>query len=407
MSAAILPDQFIKWFAERGWSARAHQIEVLAKRRRENRCSDRADRRRQDAGRLPADAGRSGRPAEAASPARRPASTRSTSRRSRRWRSTWSAISQARREMGLPITLETRTGDTPASKRAAPEARATHILLTTPEQLCAAASATSDAKPFFGSAHVVLDELHSLVTSKRGELLSLGLARIARHRASDLRITRCSAPPSRGRTVRATGSALPAPDRADHRGRRGEARRARSSTAQRVPWPGHSAQYAIAELYETIKRTRRRCSSSIRAARRRCCSRAVGVNDDILPIALHHGSLDRSSSAAVSRAPWWPTAAAGRTSTLDLGIDWGDVDLVVQVGAPKGASRMLQRIGRANHRMDEPSKAVLVPSNRFEVLECEAALEASREARRTAPTRSRAARRAGAAYAGHGLRRAV
>ena len=64
------------------------------------------------------------------------------------------------------------------------------------------------------------------------------------------------------------------------------------------------------------------------------------------------------------------------TSTLDLGIDWGDVDLVINVGAPKGASRLAQRIGRANHRLDEPSKAMLVPANRFEVLECQAALEA-------------------------------
>ena len=65
------------------------------------------------------------------------------------------------------------------------------------------------------------------------------------------------------------------------------------------------------------------------------------------------------------------------TSTLDLGIDWGDVDLVINVGAPKGSSRMLQRIGRANHRYDEPSRAMLVPANRFEVLECEAAREAT------------------------------
>ena len=67
------------------------------------------------------------------------------------------------------------------------------------------------------------------------------------------------------------------------------------------------------------------------------------------------------------------------TSTLDLGIDWGDVDLVIHVGAPKGSSRLLQRIGRANHRLDESSNAILVPSNRFEVLECEAAVEAARE----------------------------
>ena len=65
------------------------------------------------------------------------------------------------------------------------------------------------------------------------------------------------------------------------------------------------------------------------------------------------------------------------TSTLDLGIDWGDVDLVVHVGAPKGASRLAQRIGRANHRIDEPSRAILVPANRFEVLECQAALNAN------------------------------
>ncbi len=64
------------------------------------------------------------------------------------------------------------------------------------------------------------------------------------------------------------------------------------------------------------------------------------------------------------------------TSTLDLGIDWGEVDKVICVGAPKGAARLVQRIGRANHRLDEPSNAMLVPSNRFEVLECEAARDA-------------------------------
>ncbi|HYH70180.1 MAG TPA: helicase-related protein, partial [Methyloceanibacter sp.] len=73
------------------------------------------------------------------------------------------------------------------------------------------------------------------------------------------------------------------------------------------------------------------------------------------------------------------------TSTLDLGIDWGDVDLVINVGAPKGASRLAQRIGRANHRLDEPSKALLVPANRFEVVECQAALEAAAEGAQDTP----------------------
>ena len=77
------------------------------------------------------------------------------------------------------------------------------------------------------------------------------------------------------------------------------------------------------------------------------------------------------------------------TSSLDLGVDWGDVDLVVNVGAPKGCSRLLQRIGRANHRLDEPSRAVLVPANRFEVLECAVAIDAIAEnAQDTPPLRT-------------------
>jgi ATP-dependent Lhr-like helicase len=55
------------------------------------------------------------------------------------------------------------------------------------------------------------------------------------------------------------------------------------------------------------------------------------------------------------------------------------------VGAPKGASRLMQRIGRSNHRMDEPSQALLVPSNRFELLECRAALDAVAEAAQDTP----------------------
>ena len=103
------------------------------------------------------------------------------------------------------------------------------------------------------------------------------------------------------------------------------------------------------------------------------------MNHDNLPIALHHGSLAVEQRRKVEAA-----MASGRlravvaTSSLDLGVDWAAIDLVIQVGAPKGASRLIQRIGRANHRLDEPSHAILVPANRFEVLECRAALDAVR-----------------------------
>src|SRR6201992_890024 len=103
------------------------------------------------------------------------------------------------------------------------------------------------------------------------------------------------------------------------------------------------------------------------------------MNEDVLAIALHHGSLDVAQRRKVEDA-----MTAGRlravvcTSSLDLGVDWGDIDLVVNVGAPKGASRLLQRIGRANHRLDEPSRGILIPANRFEVLERYAAIGAAR-----------------------------
>ena len=131
------------------------------------------------------------------------------------------------------------------------------------------------------------------------------------------------------------------------------------------------------------------------------------LNDAMLPIALHHGSLTveqrRKVEAAMASGQLRAVVA---TSSLDLGIDWGDVDQVIQVGAPKGVARLLQRIGRANHRMDEPSRAILVPANRFEVLECTAAIEAVRhEDARRRPAAAGRARRAGAACAGHGLRR--
>ncbi len=142
------------------------------------------------------------------------------------------------------------------------------------------------------------------------------------------------------------------------------------ASTERVPWAGHSARYAFGEMYQLIKAHR----TTLVFVNTR--SQAEGIfqdlwriNDDNLAIALHHGSLDVAQRRKVEAA-----MTAGRlravvcTSSLDLGVDWGDVDLVINVGAPKGASRMLQRIGRANHRMDEPSKGVLIPANRLRCL---------------------------------------
>src|SRR5947208_7257522 len=152
-------------------------------------------------------------------------------------------------------------------------------------------------------------------------------------------------------------------------------------TAAQLPWAGHSARHALGEIYALIKRHKTTLIFvNTRSQAEMIFQELWHINDDGLAIALHHGSLDVAQRRKVEAA-----MAAGKlravvcTSTLDLGIDWGDVDLVIHVGAPKGSSRLLQRIGRSNHRLDEPSEAMLVPSNRFEVLECEAAKQAARE----------------------------
>ncbi|MGN6573630.1 MAG: ligase-associated DNA damage response DEXH box helicase [Pseudolabrys sp.] len=297
-------------------------------------------------------------------------------------------------EMKLPIRLETRTGDTPTSKRQRQRRDPPDILLTTPEQL-ALLLATADAPFLFGSLRrVVLDELHSLVTSKRGDLLSLGLARL-HALAPGLTTVGLSATVAEPDDLRRflMPQALEGARLSDIVIGQAGAQPSVSmlDTAEHLPWAGHSARHALDEIYGLIKtHTTTLIFVNTRSQAEVLFQELWRVNDDNLAIALHHGSLDVAQRRRVEDAM---TAGKLRavvcTSSLDLGVDWGDVDLVVNVGAPKGSSRLLQRIGRSNHRLDEPSQAVLVPANRFEVLECRAALDAVAEnAQDTPPLRT-------------------
>ena len=282
-------------------------------------------------------------------------------------------------EAHLAISVETRTGDTPQSRRARQLRKPPHVLMTTPEQLALLLSHDHAATLFGGLRRIVLDELHSMVTNKRGELLSLAIARLATL-SPGVRITALSATVAKPALLR-DWIAAPLPAiRTDLLTAPGGAKPDLTILAsdERVPWAGHSTLYAVPELYAIIKEHKTALLFvNTRSQAEMLFQNLWAINEDGLPIALHHGSLAVEQRRKVEAA-----MVEGRlravvcTSTLDLGIDWGDVDLVVQIGAPKGASRMLQRIGRSNHRMDEPSKAIFVPSNRFEVLECEAALEA-------------------------------
>ncbi|MDQ2703867.1 MAG: ligase-associated DNA damage response DEXH box helicase [Pseudomonadota bacterium] len=389
-TAATLPDPFIKWFAQRGWSPRAHQIELLAKAQAGKSVLLIAPTGagKTLAGFMPTLTDLAVRPKRKPGEARCGIHTLYISPLKALAVDIERNLAKPVEEMQLPITLETRTGDTPAHKRQRQKLVPPDILLTTPEQL-ALLIASSDAKRFFEDLrYVVFDELHSLVTSKRGHLLALGLARL-RAIVPGLQAIGLSAtvadPDELRRWLVAQDGVVdmppPPPPMADLITVAGGAKPDVSvlDSRERVPWQGHSSRYAIPEIYELVKEHKTSLLFvNTRSQAELLFAELWRINEDSLPIALHHGSLDVSQRRRVEKAMETNSLRAiVATSTLDLGIDWGDVDLVIHVGAPKGASRLAQRIGRSNHRMDEPSKAILVPSNRFEVLECRAALEAS------------------------------
>ncbi|MEL6435909.1 MAG: DEAD/DEAH box helicase, partial [Pseudomonadota bacterium] len=379
-----LPDTFVRWFADKGWQPRAHQLELLGKAEAglSTLLIAPTGAGKTLAGFLPAliDLERRGKPKPGMmkpgihtlyiSPLKALAVDIERN------------LTKPVDEMGLPIRIETRTGDTPQAKRQRQKTHPPHILLTTPEQVSLLLS-HKDAQRFFGDIrYIVLDELHSLVTSKRGHLLALALARLRKYvpylqtiglsatvaQPDDLRRWLVAQEPHEARhseLIEVDGGAKP--------------NISILKCDDRIPWSGHFARYAMPDVYEAIKaHNTTLIFVNTRSQAELLFQELWAINEDSLPIALHHGSLDVSQRRKVEQAMAKNALrAVVATSTLDLGIDWGDVDLVVHVGSPKGASRLAQRIGRANHRMDEASKAILVPANRFEVMECQAALDAN------------------------------
>ena len=282
-------------------------------------------------------------------------------------------------EMGLDLRAETRTGDTPQGKRQRQRTRPPQLLMTTPESLALLLSYPDATGMFARLRCVIVDELHALAGSKRGDLLALGLARLQALAPACRRVA-LSATVAWPEALRTWLS--PQADGADVtliRGGDGPPAEISILTPEaRIPWSGHMAIHAISLVYAEICKARTTIVFvNTRAQAEICFQQLWRLNDLNLPIALHHGSLAPEQRRKVEAA-----MAAGRlravvaTSSLDLGVDWAAVDLVVQIGAPKGVSRLVQRIGRAGHRLDRTSRAILVPANRFEHLECRAALQA-------------------------------
>ncbi|WP_420397136.1 ligase-associated DNA damage response DEXH box helicase [Nioella sp.] len=280
-------------------------------------------------------------------------------------------------EMGLPIRIEDRTGDTPQSRRKRQRADPPHILLTTPESLALLTSYEDAANTFRGLKRVIVDEIHALAESKRGDQLFLALSRLETL-APGLRRVGLSAtvedPPALAQLL----ARAPDPCPILHADPGPDPDIAMLETEERPPWSGGGGAYAIPAVIEQIKRHRTTLIfHNTRAQAEIFFHNLWLANDEGLPIGIHHGALAREQREKVEAAMVaGDLRAIVCTGTLDLGIDWGDVDLVIQVGAPKNVKRLVQRIGRANHRYNAPSKALLVPANRFEVVECVAALEA-------------------------------
>ena len=282
-------------------------------------------------------------------------------------------------EMGLPIRIETRTGDTPSDRKMRQRVKPPHILLTTPESLSLLLSHEDSVYMFANLTRVIIDEVHAFANGKRGDLLSLSLARLQTLSPQMQRVA-LSATVADADSYRAW--LAPYGDIDAVRLVEGEAAADPDLTILlpegRVPWAGHSGIYAIPQVLAEIARNRTTlifCNTRFLAEF--IFQKLWDANEDKLAIGIHHGSLSVEARRKVEGA-----MAEGKlralvcTSSLDLGVDWGDVDCVIQMGAPKGSSRLLQRIGRSNHRMDEPSKAILIPGNRFEFLEAQAAFDA-------------------------------
>lgn len=289
-------------------------------------------------------------------------------------------------DIGLKVRVETRSGDTPSDRKARQRAKPPHVLLTTPESLSLLLSYPESATMFAGLKRVIVDEVHAFATGKRGDLLALSLARL-QSLAPDMRRVALSAtvadPDDFRKWLGPEGD--PASVRLVH-GETGAPPEVLilNPEDQRVPWGGHAAAWAVPQLYQEIRRNKTTLIfTNTRFLAEYIFQLLWDVNDDKLPIGIHHGSLSKEARRKVEGA-----MARGElrglvcTASLDLGVDWGDIDLVVQMGAPKGSSRLLQRIGRANHRLDCASRALLVPGNRFEFLEAFAAQEAVDEGQR-------------------------
>ncbi len=289
--------------------------------------------------------------------------------------------------MPRPIRCEIRSGDTTPSQRRKQLTSPPSILLTTPESL-ALMSSYEEPRRLFGSLDwFILDEIHAIADTKRGDLLALNLARLRALRPS-LNIIALSATVAEPRQLAhwlcpACPHAVRVIDAYADPGLAAAESIIEVFTPERMPWSGHAGSHAVTQIVQLIASHRVSIIFvNTRAQAERLYHEIQHANTSGFAIGLHHGSLEKEHRLEVEAAmASGELRAVVATSSLDLGIDWGAVDLVIQVGPPKGVARLMQRIGRSNHRLDKPSRAILIPTNRMESVETIAAIHAIHDRR--------------------------
>ena len=294
---------------------------------------------------------------------------------------TTAALSAPVAELGLPWTVEQRTGDTATHLRAAQRERLPTALVTTPESLSVLLSYPEARERFSTLRCVIVDEWHELLGTKRGVQTELALARLRRWQPA-LRVWGLSA------TLGNLEQARDVLGGADARGLRLIESRDRKrieietllpDDLECFPWSGHLGTRLIRGAVQAIERARSALLfTNTRSQAELWFQALLRERPDWLgAVALHHGSLDHGVRGRVERMlAEERLKAVVCTSSLDLGVDFSPVDTVFQIGSPKGIVRLLQRAGRSGHQPGAVSRIVCVPTHAFELVEFAAVRDA-------------------------------
>ncbi len=281
------------------------------------------------------------------------------------------------KEMELPWSVEMRTGDTSAWAKRRQMKRFPTALITTPESLSLLLSYPDTREKLATLKCVVVDEWHELLGNKRGVQTELALARLRKWRP-ELRTWGLSATISNPEAAAATLAGVHGSARLifERRAKDLKIRTLVPQSIDRFPWAGHLGRLGVPGVASAIGEA---TSSLIFTNTRNQAEQwyqwlTLYEPDWEDSIALHHGSIDRAERERVERGlADGELRAVVCTSSLDLGVDFPAVELVIQVGSPKGIGRLLQRAGRSGHHPGGVSKIICVPTNAFELIEFSAA----------------------------------